>query len=195
MIQPVRDLTINTAQATVRLQGTPGIALIEFSDFQCPFSGRYARGDYAQLQRDFVDQGLVAYTFLNLPLERIHPLALHASEAVECAGRQQKFWKMHDMVFRDQGALTELALLGYARGLDLQLTEFQACLAGGEMLPRIRAQIDAARHSSVTSNSNLLHRTNPIARHSARSICRIVGAPPYEVLAGAVRDALAGKSL
>jgi hypothetical protein len=49
------------------------IAVVEFSDFECPFCGRHARTTYAQIHAEFVDTGLVQYIFKHLPLEAMHP--------------------------------------------------------------------------------------------------------------------------
>src|ERR1017187_3493654 len=85
--------------------GTASLAIVEFSDFQCPFCGWYARDTYAELNREFITTGKVAYGFRNFPLEHAHPMALLAAETAACAGFQGRFWEMHDMLFSNQRAL------------------------------------------------------------------------------------------
>jgi len=57
------------------------VALIEFSDFQCPFCGRYEKDTYPQLIKDYVDTGKVKYVWRDLPLD-FHQNAEKAAEAL-----------------------------------------------------------------------------------------------------------------
>jgi len=113
------------------------VAIIEFSDFECPFCGRHARDTYPRLVADYVDTGKVQYVFRHYPLD-IHPLAFKAAEAVECAARQGMFWEMHDLLFEAGGALAEPDLLGYAASLGLQQENFETCFESGAMAARVQ---------------------------------------------------------
>src|SRR6266849_1457871 len=77
------------------------VALIEFSDFQCPFCGRYDKDTYPQLLKDYVDTGKVKYVWRDYPLD-FHRNAEKAAEAARCAGEQGRFWEMHDRLFANQ---------------------------------------------------------------------------------------------
>jgi len=185
-----KDLTIDIAQASVSVRGAPKVALIEFSDFQCPYCGRYARDTHSKIEREFVDSGLVAYAFFNFPLERIHPLALRASEAVECAGVQRRFFEMYVRLFGDQDALGESQLFEHARALDLREPEFRTCLAG-QVLPRIRAQMDVGERSGVKSTPTFF--VGVIAENGAvRATKKIVGPQSYATFASALKSAIGG---
>src|SRR6185436_20936742 len=91
---PNFDLTL--AGAATKGRASAPLVMLEFSDFECPFCGRYSRETYPQVQREYVDTGKVRYVFRHTPIERIHPQAMKAAEAAECAGTQGKFWEMHD---------------------------------------------------------------------------------------------------
>jgi protein-disulfide isomerase len=116
------------ASAQVKRTGTPQIALIEFSDFQCPFCGKFARETIPRIVREFVDSGRVAYFFRHFPLESIHTRALRAATAAECAGRRSKFWQMHDRMFANQQNLSDADLVADAASINLDASEFVACL-------------------------------------------------------------------
>src|SRR6266511_4301271 len=51
-------------------KGNPNakVAIIEFSDYQCPFCGRYDKETYPQILKDYVDSGKVKYVWRDLPL-------------------------------------------------------------------------------------------------------------------------------
>jgi protein-disulfide isomerase len=190
--EPVKDLVISTDQATTRTSGKPRVALVEFSDFQCPFCSRYAQGTYQRIQQEFVNTGKVEYVFFNYPLERLHPLALRASEAVECAGEQGKFWEMHDALFQTPSALSEEHFVKQAAVLQLRRPEFQACLGGGSMLSRIRMQGGLADQAGVTSTPTFF-----IGRLASpgkiQVLFRIRGTTPFATFASALNDALASQ--
>ena len=61
------------AGAPARGNPTAPLTLVEFSDFQCPFCGRYSRDTFDQLARDYVDTGKVRYVFRHFPIESLHP--------------------------------------------------------------------------------------------------------------------------
>lgn len=112
------------------------LAIIEFSDFECPFCGRYARDTYPRLIEEYVDTGKIRYVFRHFPLDS-HPLAFRAAEAAECAAREGMYWGMHDLLFAADGALAEVDLLGYAVTLGLQRRDFEMCLERNSMAERV----------------------------------------------------------
>lgn len=83
-------------------EGNPGarVVVAEFSDFQCPFCQRWAQQSMGPLREVIGDD--VALAFLHFPLTQIHPNAGFASFAAICAGEQEKFWEMHDLLFARQ---------------------------------------------------------------------------------------------
>jgi protein-disulfide isomerase len=70
----------------------------------------------------------VRLVFRNRPLPELHPDAVMAARAAVCAGRQDKFWEMHDAMFKDQSALGEAALKDTAARLGLDRRRFESCL-------------------------------------------------------------------
>jgi protein-disulfide isomerase len=103
-------------------------AVVEFSDFECPFCGRYARESLPELRRDFVDSGKLRYILVNFPLEQIHPRALPAAKAAACANMRGKYWDMHDRLFMDPPKLEPADLAGHASALGLDVAGFNDCL-------------------------------------------------------------------
>lgn len=96
--------------------GAP-LVLVEFGDYQCPFSRQIAP-TIRRLQVRLGDSLLFVYR--HLPLTGVHPLAQGAAEASEVAAVAGKFWEMHDRLFDDPMALAlpDLARRGEALGMD-----------------------------------------------------------------------------
>src|SRR4051812_34783976 len=71
------------------------VTIVEFSDFQCP-ACRFAEPPLRQIMSMY--QGDVRLIFKHFPLERIHEYARMGAVSAECAGRQGKFWELHDLL-------------------------------------------------------------------------------------------------
>jgi len=82
--------------------GSPSakVVMAEFSDFQCPFCKRW-NDETLPLLRTKLGAD-VAMAFVHFPIVQIHPNAGNASAAAVCAGEQNKFWEMHDLLFARQ---------------------------------------------------------------------------------------------
>jgi protein-disulfide isomerase len=75
------------------------VTIVEFTDYQCPFCKRHAKGTMSQLLKEYVDSGKVKYILREFPLRSIHPQAYKLSQAALCANDQGKYWEMHDRFF------------------------------------------------------------------------------------------------
>lgn len=88
------------------------VKLLEYGDYECPYSGR-AYWVVKELQQYFGDKLL--FVFRNFPLTELHPHALNAAHAAEAAGLQGKFWPMHDILFENRKRLLRRHIFDYAR--------------------------------------------------------------------------------
>lgn len=105
------------------------VTIVEFSDFQCPYSARAALRLKSLLQ---LYPGRVRWVFKHFPL-RIHPDAPLAHEAALAAYEQGKFWEMHDLIFSSEHRLQREHLMSYARRLGLDLQAFANDLDSGRL--------------------------------------------------------------
>ena len=128
-VEAVRNLRIAPSSIT-HSRGPGQVVLVEFGDFECPFCARHATDTAPQLERDFVDAGLVRHVFFSFPLP-VHPNAQKASEAAECAGLQGKFWEMHHRLFANRTALQTRDLIDSAVLIGLDKVRFSQCLESG----------------------------------------------------------------
>ncbi len=160
-------------------RGSPNarVAIIEFSDYQCPFCARFTNDAYVQIGRDYVDAGKVKYIWRDLPLD-MHPQARKAAEAAHCAGAQGKFWAMHDRLFQNQKALAPADLTRHAEALGLAGGEFQSCLDSSRYAADIAADIaDASSLGIEGTPSFLIGLVQPDG--SVEVVGMVDGARPY----------------
>jgi protein-disulfide isomerase len=148
-VEEVKDTRIGRERLTNAL-GTGPIAILEFSDFECPYCGRHARETLPKIKRELIDTGEARYVSMHYPLEEIHPRAIQAGEAAECAGQQGQFWEMHDRLFGSPDALDPARVLAHATGLALDTEAFQRCLNEDAALPKIRADQSEGKRLAVS---------------------------------------------
>jgi protein-disulfide isomerase len=91
----------------------------------------------------------VRFVFRHFPLEEIHPYALRAAQVAECAGAQDRFWEMHDLLFENQRSLGPRRLHGYARRLGLDMARFTAAMNSQFYLQRVRQHRRSGEDSRV----------------------------------------------
>ena len=122
------------------------VTIIEFSDFQCPFCGR-AIELIKQVEAKYGKD--VRLAFKNNPLP-MHPDAPYAARAALAAGKQGKFWEMHDKLFeannsRQPNALKSDKIDAMARGIGLDLDRFHGDIDAAEMKDLIESDQLQAR--------------------------------------------------
>ena len=184
---PADPIVLDGAQ----LQGsrTARVAVVEYSDFQCPYCGKFARETLPEVERAFVKPGKVLFAFRQFPLESIHPFALNAAETTECAGRQGRFWQMHDLTFADQGHLDEITLHERARAAGLNADLLDQCLQSSAA-DVVRADAKTGTALAVSATPTFFLGTLE-ADGRVRVIKRLSGALPTAQFSAALNALLA----
>lgn len=122
------------------------VTLLEYGDFECPYCGA-AHAVVKELRESLGDR--VRFAFRHFPLSQIHPHAERAALAAESAGRQGRFWEMHDLLFENQDALEDDDLLRYAASLGLDMAAFAAGMEDEELQERVREDFVSGVRSGV----------------------------------------------
>jgi len=129
--------------------------------------------------KDYIETGKVKYVIKDFPLERIHKKALKAHEAANCAGRQDKYWQMHDKIFSERRLDTK-DLKRYAKEIGLDIKSFNECLDSDREVSEIRGDLQEGIKAGVRSTPTfLLGLTNPDDPSKVRATVMIRGAQPY----------------
>lgn len=123
--------------------------MIVFSDFECPFCARFEKEVFPQIDQRYIATGRVALAFRHLPLS-IHSQARRAATVAECAGRQGKFWEMHDRLFAEK-SLTSDSLQAIPQSLNLDQNTFDVCLRDGEIAKIVEASVAEADALGIQS--------------------------------------------
>lgn len=144
--------------ARTRGRADAPVTIYEMSDFQCPFCRQFTLETMPQLERDYLATGKVRLVYINFPLTNIHRHAAVAAEVAMCAAEQQRFWPMHDLLFRHQKdwadledgpARQYLLALGDSAGLDG--ARLKRCMAEGKAAVQVLADAERARRTGARS--------------------------------------------
>ncbi|HEX8452343.1 MAG TPA: DsbA family protein [Longimicrobium sp.] len=144
------------------------VTVVEFSDFQCPFC-RVIAARLDSLRA--LHPREVAVVYRHYPL-RIHPHAVAAARASECAAEQGRFWEMHDAIYREQESIGQLRWGRFAELAGIADSgAFERCMDRVKAHPAIRDDTLAGGRLRVAATPTLL-----INQY------RLTGAPPLDTL-------------
>jgi protein-disulfide isomerase len=128
--------------------------LIEYADFECPFCASLSRRlDELRLRR----------VFRHFPVRTSHPRAWPAACAAEAAGRQGRFWEMHDLLFADQGRLEDPHLWSRAEQLGLDVDRFESDRRSDAVVTRVRTDFNSGVRAGVVTTPTVFAGSRMLA--------------------------------
>jgi protein-disulfide isomerase len=138
-----------------RLGASDGrVQIGEFSDFQCPYCADAHHVLADALARHPNDVTLI---YRHFPLRAIHPRAVEAALAAECAGEQGRFGTYHDMLFAAGDSLGRIAWEEIARRAGVAaLDEFSSCVHSRKYLARVERDERVARALGLRGTPTLV---------------------------------------
>lgn len=133
--------SVNIISSSDRVLGNKDakVTLVEYSDFQCPACGAYYP-IVKQLNLEFA--GRIQFVYRHFPLTQIHANANLAALSAEAAGKQNKFWEMHDIIFENQSKWSgeknaKDLFVEYAQKLNLDVEKFKNDLDSDEVQEKV----------------------------------------------------------
>jgi protein-disulfide isomerase len=141
------------------------VTIIEFSEFQCPFCSRVLP-TMEQIAKEYPQDVRIVFKHNPLSFHKDAPLA---SEASMAAGEQGKFWEYHDILFKNQRALTREDLEKYAQELQLDMAKFKSALDSGKFKKQIAEDMELANKVGARGTPNFFVNGT-----------KLVGAKPFE---------------
>lgn len=164
------------------------VAIVEFSDFECPFCKRFYDETLSQIQAEYIDTGKVVFVYRDLPLS-FHPQAQIQAEAAECAGEQGKYFAMHDYIFDNGGQLTADQLKDGASKIGLNTSKFNSCLDNGDMKAEVTKDASDAATAGINGTPGFV--VGPIDKNGNVEGQVISGALPFESFKAVIDSYLA----
>lgn len=125
--------------------------VIVFSDFQCPYCGEHFNNVKEAVQSFNEDE--VALVYKDLPLN-FHLQANNAAMAARCAGDQDKFWEMGELLYSSQKDWQDTegtqVFKRYARELRLNAATFNKCMDDKTSESLIEEDLEQAKEIGVS---------------------------------------------
>lgn len=157
------------------------VVMVNYSEFQCPFCGKFAKDTKPTLVEEFVKDGTLRIEWRDFPY--LGEESTRAATAARAAGEQGKFWEFHDALFANQfppnsGQLTEDYLVGVAGDLGLDTDKFRKDMTSDAITEAVTRDFREGQQIGVTGTPAFIVNGRPI-----------IGAQPTEVFTDAIEEA------
>lgn len=143
------------------------VTIVEFSDFNCGYCGRFANETLKQITDTYGDNVRIVYR--DLPIIGGQE-SVDSAVAAECAADQGKFWEYHNLLFANTQARGREAYVGFATELGLDTNSFTACLDNPDTLEEVRLDFIDGQSLDITGTPHFIVNNR-----------RVSGAQPFEV--------------
>jgi len=168
------------------------ITIVEFSDFQCPFCAKFHSTTLPQLEASYIDSGKVKFVYRDFPIQSIHPNAVPAALASECADEQGMFWEYHDLVFENQkkwqglsGSVMIDTFEQYALEIGLNTSDFNTCFESEKYIDEVAIDLQDGVSYGVTGTPGFFIGNDELG------YVKMLGAQPYAVFQQVIEDQIA----
>jgi len=161
-----------TATDHVRGQASNPVSIVVYADFQCPACAQEHR-TMMRLWPQLRDMSHLV--FRHFPLTAAHQHSWEASLYAEAAGKQGRFWEMHDLLFANQAVWSSLTSVenefdSYALELNLDLEQLHADIESDEVIEKVRSDQRSGNSSGVRSTPTVFVNGRQLLRADADNI-------------------------
>ena len=163
------------------------IAIVEFSDYQCPYCKRYHLQTFDLVRKKYIDTGQLLYVYRDYPLPG-HRQAPAAAVAANCAGEQGGYWAMQRALFSRAARLERSYYLASAKQLKLDLKRFETCLGDKKQMDEVMR--DTRYGASLGIRGTPAFFIGRIEGNSIVEVTPVIGAQPISAFTRAIGQAL-----
>ncbi len=125
------------------------VALVEYTDFQCPYCEKYAVETEGDIISNYVDTGEIIYVIRNLPLDFHGQITIDSAHAGLCVNEiegAEKYFEFYSKAF-SQASADDLANI--AKDMGVNMTKYNDCMASDRYVDEIEADKAAATAAGV----------------------------------------------
>jgi len=167
---PNKVYALSVGNSPVKGPKDAKVKIVEFSDYQCPFCSQ-ADALIAQVLTANPD---VAFVYKQFPLTSIHPNALPAAKAALAAGKQGKYWEMHEIMFKNQRALGADQLKEYAKQVGLDVPKWEKDMNSQEVADQINAEMKEAQTAEVRGTPTIFVNGKRVMNRSVEGFKQLI---------------------
>jgi protein-disulfide isomerase len=159
------------------------VAMVEFTDYQCPFCARFEEHSLPRIKASYVDTGKLKIIVRDLPLD-FHENAVGAALAAKCAAAQGAYEPVRQGLFANQQSLGPPLYKQLAEKSKLDMGKFDACLGDAANAEAIRADSTYAASIGVTGTPSFF--IGRVEGNKLVDVQTLVGAQPFETFAAII---------
>ncbi|MBC8335454.1 MAG: thioredoxin domain-containing protein [Anaerolineales bacterium] len=122
------------------------IKIVEYADYKCGHCADFALETEPLLEEEYVNTGIVHFTYRSVGEMLSGAQPRLAAEASYCAGDQNKFFELHDLIYANQPlTFNKVQLEKWAKTAGVKdMDQYKACMDNGTYYDRaIQDEIDA----------------------------------------------------
>lgn len=172
------------------------VAVVEFSDFECPYCKSFQQTTMPSVQKDYIDTGKIVFVYRYFPLSFHEPAASIEAEAGECVHQmagETAFYKIHDKMFsttQGNGAGLTMDQLGtMAAGIGgINVADMKTCITNKQYQAKITADTNAAAAIGISGTPGFV--VGKLASDGTVTGEYISGAQDYSVFQTAINKYL-----
>jgi protein-disulfide isomerase len=165
---------------------TAPLTIVEYTDYQCPFCQRFHVTAFAELKKAYVDTGKVRFFSKDMPLD-FHPNAMRAAMAARCAGEQNKFWELRDVMGANPNSLDMEHIVNFAGDLKMDTTSLRACIDSGKYKDPV--QTDVLEAMKIGANGTPTFIVGKSVGNGVDGDL-VVGAMPFQMFDSKIKELL-----
>jgi len=166
------------------------VALVEYTDLQCPYCQRHATETEPQIVSEYVDTGKIIYVVRSFPLVSLHgELATQSANAVLCVnelGGRDKFYEFYKQAFA-KASVDELAQVAQSVGVDMN--KYNTCMSENRYKDQIDQEIQDGTNAGVQGTPGFV--IGVLDKDGNVDGKMIAGAYPYESFKAIIDEMLA----
>ncbi len=157
------------------------VVMIAYSEFQCPFCGKFARDTEPALVEEYVQDGTLRIEWRDFPY--LGEESLVAARGGRAAARQDMFWEFQEAMYADQlppnsGRLDEAYLVSVAQESGLDVAQFREDLDRADLDRGVQQDFAEGQAIGVTGTPTFVVNGMPL-----------VGAQPLEAFRQTIEEA------
>lgn len=157
------------------IRATP-VPVVVYADFQCPACAT-ENTTITRIWPQIRDKAHLV--FRHFPISAAHRHSWDASLYAEAAGKQGRFWEMHDLLFVNQGLWSSMGNVedefdSYALQLGLDLDQLKLDMDSEEVINKIRSDQRGGNSAGVLATPSVFINGRLVPNASAERIIELV---------------------
>lgn len=157
------------------------VTMVEYSDFQCPYCGQFAREVEPELVDEYVEDGTLKIEWRDFPY--LGQESVNAALAARAAQEQGRFWEFHEVLYDNQdsvngGAFSDDNLMRLAGEAGLNAAELEESLTSSEHQEEVGSDFEEGQQRGITGTPTFIINGETI-----------VGAQPKEEFERVIEEA------